>query len=433
MLALGPACSPSKPSADDGVASSVDSGLSTIEDEAPGDPGDDGGDTSDTDSDTGSDTGADTGDGDPEASYPLLPATPLRTQGRWVLDADGSRFKLASVNWYGFEELDHVPAGLEVRHVDDIAQTIAALGFNSVRLPFSLEMVEATEPVGEIPLAANPDLVGRTPIEVMDAVIDALARAGLVVILDNHSSEAVWYSAENGLWYTDEYPESTWIADWVFLAERYGDHPAVVGYDLRNELRNGATWGGPAETNWKAAVERVSDAIFAVDSESLIVVAGVAYGSDFSGAYYDPLVLSVPNRLVYTPHDYSWFHGTLTSYEDLAADLGGWWGFLIVEDQPWTAPVWVGEFGTCNTSVACVEASTDVNGIWFDLFLDYLAAGDIDWAYWPVNGTMARADDREFGATDWFGVLDRTWSEPSLPELLDGLQAIQDPWAFPAE
>ena len=95
--------------------------------------------------------------------------------------------------------------------------------------------------------------------------------------------------------------------------------------------------------------------------------------------------------------------------------------------------MWVGEFGTCNTSTACVEASTDVNGIWFDLFLDYLAAGDIDWAYWPVNGTMARADDREFGATDWFGVLDRTWSEPSLPELLQGLQAIQDPWAFPTE
>ena len=413
LLALS--CAPSK-SGTVGMASPADGADS-------GDATDDDGGTTATSDDTGAAT-------DP---FPLLPATPLRTEGRWILDANGDRFKLASVNWYGFEELDHVPAGLEVRDLDAIAGTIAALGFNSVRLPFSLEMVEATEPVGEIPLAANPALIGRTPIEIMDEVIDALARAGLVIILDNHSSEAVWYSLENGLWYTDDYPESAWIADWVFLAERYGDHPAVVGYDLRNELRNGATWGGPPATNWKAAVERASDAIFEVDDASLIVVAGVNYGADFSGAYTDPLVLSVPNRLVYTPHDYSWFHGTLTSYDDLATTLGSRWGFLIVEDQPWTAPVWVGEFGTCNTGVECVQAASDVNGIWFDLFVDYLAAGDIDWAYWPVNGTMARADDREFGATDWFGVLDRTWSEPSLPELLDALEAIQEPWAFPSE
>ena len=44
---------------------------------------------------------------------------------------------------------------------------------------------------------------------------------------------------------------------------------------------------------------------------------------------------------------------------------------------------------------------------------------------------MARAEDREFGAVDWFGVLDETWTEPALEPLLAGLQAIQEPWAFP--
>jgi endoglucanase len=393
--------------------------------------------------DTGSpDTGSpDTGSPDTDDTadlYPLLPATPLHTDDRWILDANGTRFKLASVNWYGFEELDHVPAGLEVAHISDIAHAIAQLGFNSVRLPFSMEMVEQTGAVEPLVVAANPELEGSTPIQVMDAVIDALAAEGLVVILDNHSSEAVWYSDTNGLWYTDEYPESMWISMWGELTIRYLGHPAVVGFDLRNELRNGATWGGDAATDWKAAAGRAAAEVLSIDSTKLIVVEPISYATDFTGHYWDPIVLPVEGRLVLSPHDYSWFHSRIDTYDDLATDLGNWWGFLIVQDMPFTAPVWVGEFGTCNWADDCIGGDSldgtvedQFNGAWFAMFVQYLAAGDIDWAYWSVNGTMARADDREFGAVDWFGVLDEGWVDPSNKRLLEALQSIQEPWAFP--
>ena len=39
-----------------------------------------------------------------------LPALPLRTSGRWILDAHGSRFKLTSVSWYGCDSPDFVAA-----------------------------------------------------------------------------------------------------------------------------------------------------------------------------------------------------------------------------------------------------------------------------------------------------------------------------------
>ena len=179
-----------------------------------------------------------------------------------------------------------------------------------------------------------------------------------------------------------------------------------------------------------AAAERAAAEIHAIDESKLIVVAGIGYGADFTGAYTDPIVLTIPGRLVYSPHDYSWFHGYIDSYSELAVELGSWWGFLIVEDEPFTAPVWVGEFGTCNTGPDCIAGSTP-DGAWFSTFIDYLNAGDIDWAYWPLNGTMARADDREYGAVDWFGVIDETWSEPAMPEQLEMLQTIQPAWAFP--
>jgi hypothetical protein len=66
---------------------------------------------------------------------------PLSTQGRNIIDENGTRLKLASVNWYGASDELFIPGGLDVQHRQDIAATIRQLGFNSVRLPYSDEMV----------------------------------------------------------------------------------------------------------------------------------------------------------------------------------------------------------------------------------------------------------------------------------------------------
>lgn len=38
---------------------------------------------------------------------------PFHTSGRYIVDSDGQRVKLAAVNWYGAEEKDYVVAGLD--------------------------------------------------------------------------------------------------------------------------------------------------------------------------------------------------------------------------------------------------------------------------------------------------------------------------------
>jgi endoglucanase len=60
-------------------------------------------------------------------------ATPLSTSGRFIVDANGRRIKLAGVNWIGAHMDEGVVAGLERVHRDALAQTIAGLGFNTVR------------------------------------------------------------------------------------------------------------------------------------------------------------------------------------------------------------------------------------------------------------------------------------------------------------
>ena len=71
---------------------------------------------------------------------------------------------------------------------------------------------------------------------------------------------------------------------------------------------------------------------------------GQFYSVDFSNVYYIPLTLPQAGRLVYSMHDYSWSQHS-TSEETLHSLLGYRWGFLVTHGQPFTAPVWVSEFG----------------------------------------------------------------------------------------
>ena len=377
-----------------------------------------------------------------------LPPLPLRAEGRWILDATGARFKFAAVNWYGAEEMDYVPAGLEIADVRNIALRIRDLGFNAVRLPWSNEMVALNPVVADAVVSANPSLQGKTALEMFDAVIDALAHEGLVVILDNHVSDADWCCSDadqNGLWYTSSYPEDVWLQHWRDLAQRYAGQPAVVAADLRNEprpvLEAGCqactqcpcascacvtpVWGGgdPA-TDWHAAATRGGNAALEENPNLLIVVEGLSYAGDLGGPYTLPVTLDVPNRLVYSAHDYSWFHPGVSDYQALKTELGNRWGYLLTQGQPYTAPVLVGEFGTCHTAATCVTDATG-QGFWFSGIRTYLGEADIDWAYWSINGTQARGTGRTFGAEETYGILDVAWQSPASEPLLSSLQALQ--------
>ncbi len=355
-----------------------------------------------------------------------LPPVPFHTSSRWILDEKNERFKLASVNWYGAESKDFVVAGLDRAPLASIAAQIRAGGFNSVRLPWSNELVETNPRVDPARLSRNPNLVGKNALDVFDAVIAALAHEGLVVVLDNHVSRADWCCTEkdgNGLWFTPEYPESKWLDDWRTMTKRYKGTPSVVGADLRNEVRampdgRAPAWGGSdAALDWRAAAKRAGDAILEENPKLLVFVQGLSYASDLTGAYTTPISFAVANRLVWSVHDYSFFHSGLTNFEQLKTDLGNKWGFLLVQDQPYTAPVWVSELGVAHQPA-------EVGGVWFQSIRRYLDEADIDWAYWAINGTQATGTTRSLGAEETYGVLDVTWSKPASAELSAALKGI---------
>eukprot|EP01012_Entosiphon_sulcatum_P042922 TRINITY_DN5705_c0_g1_i1.p1 TRINITY_DN5705_c0_g1~~TRINITY_DN5705_c0_g1_i1.p1 ORF type:complete len:370 (+),score=62.63 TRINITY_DN5705_c0_g1_i1:1105-2214(+) len=343
------------------------------------------------------------------------PAFPLHTSSRWIVDSNNKRVKLACTNWYGAHLETYVVNGLSVQPVDSIAQLIARLGFNCVRLTFSVEMYVKNPVITNMTLvAANPSFHNRTAMEIFDATVDSLGRAGVMIVLNNHISDAGWCCSEqdgNGLWYTKTYPESVWMSMWVEFARRYASNKWVVAADLRNELRASnlgvPTWGsGSSATDWHAAATRAGNAVLAVNPNWLIIVEGLNYATQLRDVYNSPVVLYTPNRVVYSAHDYSWSQPDL-SYADFQKLMGDEWGYIVSQNHSFTAPLWLGEFGTNSQSA------------WWTNIRQYLQGADFEWGYWSIDGY------KYIGQDETFGILNADYKTLSQQWKLDDLQAIQ--------
>lgn len=382
------------------------------------------------------------------------------TAGNRIVDASGRPVRIAAVNWFGMENKFFVPAGLNTQTVDGILSRIAQLGFNAVRLPFSNQMVEQN-PVVTSQVAANPDLQGLHALDIMDRIVAAAGRHGLRIILDDGRSNAGTEPQENGLWYTKQYPESAWIADWQALVSRYNGNPTVIGVDLRNEphtgppgpwsvnayLQQGSTWGpykgvdNPA-TDWRLAAERGGDAVLAINPHMLIFVEGLQlypdptqpggvdsywWGGILTPAQKYPVQLSVDHQLVYSPHEYGpfkypmSFFGPHMTYQSMVSVWEKHWGFLEKASFTEETPIFIGEFGTCGSGPTCVsDTKPGSQGLWFTYLTRYLKEHpEIGWSFWAVNGTSHLGD-----VTPNY-ILDKDWHSIRLPLLVDSLRDLE--------
>lgn len=359
------------------------------------------------------------------------------TSGAQIVDSNNQPVRIAGINWYGFETTDLVAHGLSSQDYKAILQTIQKQGYNTVRIPFSNEMVE--NPGTKLNITywanfgpANTDLQGLNSLEVLDHIITYAGKVGLKVILDNHRSEAGNSAEANGLWYTGQYPEQNWINDWQMLAKRYAGDPTVIGMDLRNEPHNaysgGACWDCGGANDWHLAAQRGGDAVLAVNANLLIFVEGTdAYnndyywwGGDLEGVAKSPVKLSVRNQLVYSAHDYgpneygqSWFDGSTTP-SSLADVWTKHWAYI---SQQGTAPVWLGEFGTGNSDTDAQGSNAGSQGQWFQSLTTFLKTNPaVSWTYWALNGE------------DSYGLLDYNYDPTPVSSLKQStLASIQFP------
>jgi len=232
---------------------------------------------------------------------------PLHGDGGQLIDAKGNKARLECASWSGAEQKDFVVGGLDKNSPREIVKLAKSFGLNCLRLPWSVQMALTNPKVSAKRLSKAKDLVGKRALEIFDVIIAEATGAGLVVMLDNHVSDANWCCSDgdgNGLWHTSNWPEEKWLEAWQLMAHRYSTNPRIVGAELRNEIRpaevNGKsvnpTWGGytmvgpdenfltvpkagkaETESDWAAAAERAAAHIHKTAPEWLIAVHGLDY------------------------------------------------------------------------------------------------------------------------------------------------------------
>jgi endoglucanase len=331
----------------------------------------------------------------PEGKVHAAGAGYWHTRGNQILDANNQPVRITGINWFGFETSSYAVHGLGNRNYKDILNQVSSLGYNVIRLPFSNQLFDPDSKPNSIDFSKNPDLQGLTGLQIMDKIISYGTSVGLRFILDQHRPDS---GAQSALWYTSQYPESRWISDWVMLARHYANNSLVIGADLHNEPHSPACWGcGNSANDWQSAAVRGGNAILAINPNWLIFVEGVDcydrksgaasgdcywWGGNLEGVASKPVVLNVPNRIVYSAHDYttdvtqqSWFNAP-----DFPANLPRvWdthWGYIYKKN---IAPVWVGEFGT--------TLAQSKDSAWLSAMTQYLGKGatGISWTFWALN------------------------------------------------
>ncbi|HKC73208.1 MAG TPA: cellulase family glycosylhydrolase, partial [Chloroflexota bacterium] len=413
----------------------------------------------------------------------------------------------------GFNAL-RIPFSNEMVERDPVVSTLGSICHQDSCVP--VPGTTTTPLTGSFLLAAisdtvrsNSDLYGLDALHVLKQIVDYAGRQGLYVILDDHRSEAAWGPQEEGLWYTSTdctgaapytcYAPQSWLNDWHTVGSLLATDPYVTGMDVRNEPHwvNPTVPGGPARwrpsscaayvhyahwgscggvqdnpsTDWPQAAAQAGDELLGINANWLIIVEGGStypqsdgtfsqdgWGENLQGVAADPITLTVPGRLVYSPHDYANY-----DKDDTVADMYNAWtrnfGFLAVPGSTYSAPLWVGEFGTCADRNTCIMDGTpgppygngDKYGWWFNTFRFYednqclmdtttnsqvcpagsspsYMGGPLSWAYWPVNGTFSDAWSYAqarwqtcYGNREGFGVVGGDWVAPSTPLLLQSL------------
>ncbi|MDC0769934.1 cellulase family glycosylhydrolase [Streptomyces sp. HD] len=350
------------------------------------------------------------------------------TSGRQILDAAGQPVRIAGINWFGFETGNHVVHGLWARDYKSMLDQMKSLGYNTLRLPFSDDILKSGTMPDSINFAdgKNADLQGLTSVQVLDRIVAYAGQAGLKIVLDRHRPDA---GGQSALWYTASVPESTWIANLKSLATRYKGNTTVIGIDLHNEPHDPACWGcGDTTRDWRLAAQRAGNAVLSVNPDLLIMVEGVQsyngvsgwWGGNLMGVAQYPVQLDVPNRLVYSAHDYAtsvaqqpWF-GDPSFPDNLPGVWDRYWGYIFKQN---IAPVWLGEFGTTLQST--------VDQKWLTALASYLrstsahGADSFHWTFWSWNPNSG----------DTGGILKDDWS--TVDTVKDGYLATIKAPGFP--
>ncbi len=269
---------------------------------------------------------------------------------------------------------------------------LAALGFNSIRLPMHYALY--TLPVDKEPIAGSDTWLEKG-FALTDSLLKWCSANKIYLILDLHAAPGGQGNdlaisdrdpSKPSLWQSEANQKKT-IALWTKLAARYANEPWMGGYDILNETN----WGFQDEKDTRGTNEQqniplkklsqeITRAIREVDKRHLIIIEGNGFGNNYKGMlppWDDNMALSF--------HKYGNFNTVNTIQH-----------FLDLRDQ-YNIPLWLGESG-------------ENSNTWFREAIKLCEDNGIGWAWWQhkkmnINNPfeIKKPEDYNRLLADWSG------------------------------
>ncbi|MQY13524.1 hypothetical protein SRB5_36720 [Streptomyces sp. RB5] len=391
-------------------------------------------------------TGAGTGTGlvasaaePPEQAVSAAAAAPgddwLHTSGNKIVDSAGHEVWLTGANWFGFNASERVFHGLWSANITTLTRSMAQRGINLVRVPISTQLLlewragQATVP-SQVNTYANPELTGKTTLEVFDYFLSLCKQFGIKVMLDVHSAEADNSGHVQPVWWKGTITTENFYTAWEWVTTRYRNDDTLVAMDVKNEPHGTANtsprakWDSSTDQdNFKYACQTAGRRMLAINPNVLILCEGIEiypkagvswtsttptdyygmwWGGNLRGARDHPVDLGAGNndQLVYSPHDYGplvfqqpWFSGewSRTTLERDVWDPN--WLYLHKENK---SPLLIGEWG------GFMDGGP--NEKWMKALRDLIVDNRIHQTFWCINPNSG--DTGGLLNNDW-----TTWDE----------------------
>ncbi|WP_245874017.1 cellulase family glycosylhydrolase [Streptomyces phaeoluteigriseus] len=358
----------------------------------------------------------------------------LHTKGNQIVDANGDEVWLTGANWFGFNAGERVFHGLWSGNITDITKPMADRGINIVRVPISTQLLlewksgQAAVPSG-VNAYANPEIAGKTSLEVFDHWLALCEQYGIKVMLDVHSAEADNSGHVYPVWWKGTITTEDFYTAWEWVTTRYKNDDTIVAMDVKNEPHGTANasprakWDGSTDQdNFKHVCETAGKRMLAINPNLLVLCEGIEiypkagvswtsttgtdyhstwWGGNLRGVRDHPVDLGAHNdQLVYSPHDYGplvheqpWFTGdwNRTTLERDVWDPN--WLYLHKENK---APLVIGEWG------GFLDGGP--NQKWMTALRDLIVEHRIHQTFWCLNPNSGDTGGLLLG--DW-----KSWDE----------------------
>ena len=163
----------------------------------------------------------------------------LETKGAQIVDStSGDAVRLVGANWFGAESSALIPGGLWARNYQNMMDQMVDAGINTLRIPLSPEVLTNAIVTSGFRADLNPDLVGLTPLQILDKIVDYAGDIGLRIVLGMHRIDAGVGKQESGLWFGKNYSLDNLAADWQTIVARYTGDPTRRAGVMSLQRRN---------------------------------------------------------------------------------------------------------------------------------------------------------------------------------------------------